>query len=129
MINTFKIPLVVIILLILSLNIVSCRKKATAPTITTSDVTDITQSTAATGGEITNDGNADVISRGVCWATTIDPTITNGSSTDGSGTGSFTTIIIGLNPGTVYHTRAYATNSAGITYGTDHQFTTLASIN
>ncbi len=129
MIKTFKISPLVIILLFLSLYIVTCNKKPTTPTITTSDVIDITQSTAVTGGEISNDGNADVISRGVCWATTVDPTIANGSSIDGSGVGSFTTIIIGLNPGTVYHTRAYATNSAGITYGTDHQFTTLASIN
>ena len=129
MIKTFKISLLVIILLFLSLYIVTCKKKPIAPTITTSDVTAITQSTAATGGEVTNDGNADVISRGVCWATTVDPTIANGSSTDGSGTGSFTTLILGLNPGTVYHTRAYATNSAGISYGTDHQFTTLAIIN
>src|SRR5664279_291776 len=103
MINTFKISLLIIILLFLSLYIVTCKKKPTSPTITTSDVTDITQSTAVTGGEISNDGNADVISRGVCWATTVDPTITNGSSIDGSGMGSFTTIIIGLNPGTVYH--------------------------
>ena len=127
MFNTFKILFIVTALFCLSLFVVSCKKKPTTPTITTSDVIDIAQTTAATGGEITNDGNADVTSRGVCWATTLDPTIANGSSIDGSGTGSFTTIIIGLNPGTVYYTRAYATNSAGTSYGSDLQFTTLVS--
>jgi hypothetical protein len=126
MFQVFKIPLIVIVLFCLFLYIFSCKKKPTTPTIATSDVTDITQTTASTGGEITNDGNADVTSRGVCWATTIDPTIENGSSIDGSGTGSFTTIIIGLIPGTVYYTRAYATNSAGTSYGSDNQFNTLA---
>ena len=126
MFHTFKIPLVVIVLFFLFLCVFSCKKKPTTPIIATSDVIDITQTTASTGGEITNDGNADVTSRGVCWETTIDPTIENGSSIDGSGTGSFTTIIIGLNPGTVYYTRAYGTNSAGTSYGSDNQFTTLA---
>ena len=125
----FKIPYVVIILIGLSISIVSCKKRPTTATINTSDVIDITQTTAATGGEITNDGNADVTSRGVCWATTTDPTIENGSSIsiDGSGTGAFTTLIIGLTPGTVYHVRAYATNRAGTSYGSDLQFPTIIS--
>jgi hypothetical protein len=127
MFHNLKVPFVVIILTGLLLNISSCKKKPTTATINTSDVIDITQTTAATGGEITNDGNADVTSRGMCWATTIDPTIANCSSTDGSGRGAFTTIIIGLNAGTLYHIRAYATNSAGTSYGKDLQFTTVTA--
>ena len=43
---------------------------------------------------------------------------------DGTGTGSFTSSITGLSPGTAYHVRAYATNSAGTGYGNDIEFNT-----
>jgi hypothetical protein len=43
------------------------------------------------------------------------------------GAGSFTSSITGLSPGTIYHVRAYATNSVGTAYGSDLSFTTPAS--
>jgi hypothetical protein len=39
------------------------------PTLTTTPVTDIEATTAKSGGVITNDGNSDIIVRGVCWST------------------------------------------------------------
>jgi uncharacterized protein (TIGR02145 family) len=97
-----------------------------APTLSTAAVTSITLTTATTGGSITSDGGATVTARGVCWATTASPTISNSITTDGTGTGNFTSSITGLTPGTVYHIRAYATNSIGTSYGNDVQFTTVA---
>jgi hypothetical protein len=41
--------------------------------------------------------------------------------------GGFSTAITGLSPGTVYHYRADAFNSNGISYGTDAAFTTVAA--
>lgn len=97
-------------------------------TVTTTAVTSITSTTAVSGGNITSDGGGSITARGVCWATTANPDLTKSKTTDGTGTGSFTSNITGLTPGTVYHVRAYATNSSGTAYGSDVQFTALAVI-
>ena len=94
------------------------------PTLTTTAVTGITYTAAASGGNITVDGGGAVTARGVCWATTANPLATGSHTTDGTGTGIFSSSIIGLLPGTPYHVRAYATNSAGTAYGADVPFTT-----
>lgn len=98
------------------------------PTLTTTAVSSITATTATSGGNITTDGGASVTARGVCWSTTLNPTISNSRTTNGQGTGSFTSNITGLLPGTAYHVRAYATNSAGTAYGEDLTFTTASSV-
>ena len=98
--------------------------QVTLPTVTTSQVTNIQQTTATGGGNVTSNGNATVTARGVCWSTSSNPTINNSHTTDGTGTGSFTSNITGLTAGTLYHVRAYATNSAGTAYGADETFTT-----
>ena len=95
------------------------------PTVTTTAVTAITLTTASTGGEVTNNGGTDVTARGICWSTTANPTITDSKTSDGSGNGSFTSSLTTLQPGTIYHVRAYATNTTGTGYGADVQFTTL----
>ncbi len=95
-------------------------------TLTTAAVTNPTATTATSGGNITADGGAPVTARGVCWATTANPTITNSKTTDGAGTGTFTSSLTGLTAGTTYHVRAYATNSFGTAYGNDVQFSTAA---
>lgn len=97
-----------------------------APTVTTSSVSNITlsTSTASCGGNVTSDGGTTVTARGVCWSTNQNPTISNSKTINGSGTGSFTSSITGLSPNTTYYVRAYATNSAGTTYGSQVSFTT-----
>jgi hypothetical protein len=95
------------------------------PTVLTASVSTITQTSAASGGNVTADGGATVSARGVCWGTSANPTISSSHTSDGSGTGAFTSAITGLSPYTTYHVRAYATNSAGTGYGGDIYFTTL----
>jgi uncharacterized protein (TIGR02145 family) len=97
------------------------------PTLTTTAATAITLTTATSGGNITADGGGTVTARGVCWSTTANPAITDAHSTDGTGTGVFTSSLTSLLPGTTYHIRAYATNSAGTAYGTDLSFTTTTT--
>lgn len=95
------------------------------PTVTTSAVSNIAATTATSGGNVADDaGGATVTARGVCWSTSQNPTISDSHTTDGSGTGSFTSNITGLNPTTTYYVRAYATNDAGTTYGSQVSFTT-----
>jgi uncharacterized protein (TIGR02145 family) len=98
------------------------------PTLTTVAVTSVTSTTASSGGNITDDGEGTITVRGVCWATTASPTTANSKTTNGTGTGSFTSSITGLQPGSTYHVRAYATNSAGTAYGNDLIFYTVAVI-
>lgn len=94
------------------------------PTVTTAEVSDITSSTATCGGNVTSDGGATVTARGVCWSTSSNPTISDPHTTDGTGTGLFTSSITGLTANTTYHVRAYATNSQGTAYGDDITFAT-----
>ena len=99
----------------------------TAPEVTTSQVKDITQTTATCGGIVTSSGgiNVSVTARGVCWSTSENPTIGDSITTDGTGMGLFTSNITGLDPNTTYYVRAYVTNSADSTgYGEQREFTT-----
>jgi uncharacterized protein (TIGR02145 family) len=126
--NIFKIS--AIILLILSVFIIhSCKKeKPKPPIITTTAASAITQTTATSGGNITSDGGANVTVHGVCWSTTTGPTTAlSTKTTDNTGTGIFTSSITALTAGQVYYVRAYATNSAGTSYGNEVSFTTKAS--
>ena len=100
--------------------------EASLPQITTANVTSITTKTAVCGGKVTSEGNLDVTARGVCWSTSPNPTIEDNKTTDGTGTGSFISIIIGLTANTTYYVRAYATNSKGTAYGEEKSFMTLA---
>ena len=99
------------------------------PTVTTQAVTDITQTTATGNGNITDLGAPNPTEHGVVWSTSLNPTIADSKTTDGavSATGAFTSSITGLTPGTLYHVRAYATNTQGTVYGDDVTFTTYST--
>jgi len=97
----------------------------TIPTVTTYEASNITQTTATSGGDVTDDGGATVTARGVCWSTSSNPTLADSYTTDGSGTGTFGSSISGLTQNTNYYVRAYATNSEGTAYGNEITFTTL----
>ena len=57
------------------------------PTVSTSSITNITQTTATVGGNVTSDGGATVTERGVCYSTTQNPTVDNSKVQIGNGTG------------------------------------------
>lgn len=99
----------------------------TAPVVTTSSVTNITQNSAKCGGNVTSDGGATVTERGICWSTSSNPTINSNHVSSGSGTGSFTANMTGLNANTTYYVRAYAKNSIGTSYGEQKSFKTEAN--
>ena len=119
----FKLSAYVLLIIIIQLISNCCKKEVTVPTVTTSDVTNITGTTAFCGGTIISEGNGTVTSRGVCWST-VHPTIADNKTTDGNGEGSFTSNISGLKGASKYYVRAYATNSAGTAYGNEIGFIT-----
>jgi uncharacterized protein (TIGR02145 family) len=98
------------------------------PVLTTIPITAITPTTASSGGNITSNGGASITGRGICWSTTVNPTIADYTTSDSTGTGSFVSHMTGLTENTTYFVRAYATNSAGTAYGNALSFTTTAVV-
>lgn len=119
--NLIRISGVILIIFLIH----SCKKDSSL-TIITSEVTEISFTTATSGGNITNDGGVIVITCGVCWNTSTNPTIENSKTTSSTGTGVFVSLITGLTVGKKYYVRAYATNSKGTVYGNEMSFRTLS---
>ena len=95
------------------------------PVLSTTAATGIGASSATTGGNITDDGGSSITARGVAYGTSPEPLIhTSSFTSDGTGTGAFTSQLTGLSPLTTYYVRAYATNSLGTSYGNEVSFTT-----
>jgi len=119
----------VIILSLLIFTGTTCKKdKVVPPTVITSEITEISNTAAISGGNAINDGGSSIVSKGVCWNATGNPTIANIKVSNGTGTGTFTSNITGLSSSTIYHVRAYATNAYGTAYGADIQFITATPI-
>ena len=95
------------------------------PTVTTNKVTAITDYSAVSGGDVTADGGADILAKGIVWSRSKNPTVNLETKTDeGIGIGTFTSTLSELVPGTTYYVRAYATNAAGTGYGKEMEFKT-----
>ena len=94
------------------------------PILTTTKVTNITSSTASSGGNVISDGGSTITTRGVCWSLTTNPTIADYHTTDGSGSGVFISNLTGLTAFSTYYVRAYAINDLGIAYGNETNFAT-----
>jgi hypothetical protein len=95
------------------------------PTVVTSDVENITSTTALGGGNVVSDGGSTVTARGVVWAKHDNPTLSDDFTNDGAGTGSYNSSLTNLENNATYYIRAYATNSKGTSYGGLKTFTTL----
>ncbi len=91
----------------------------TIPVITTKDVSEISRTTAKSGGKNINSGNGTISAKGVVWGSSENPTLDNclDKTNDGSGTTDFDSDITRLTPNTDYYVRAYATNEKGTGYG------------
>lgn len=103
-------------------------KKTEAPTGVSTGTAGSITATGATisGSNVTADGGSAITERGVVYATTSNPTISNSKVTAAGTTGSFDSTLTDLSPSTTYYVRAYATNSIGTTYGSEAFFTTTA---
>ncbi|MEK7184702.1 MAG: hypothetical protein AAB683_01015, partial [Patescibacteria group bacterium] len=100
----------------------------TAPTVTTNAPSSVSTTTLTLSGSITATGGADATQSGFAYGTVSTLATVISTSTLGaqSGTATFTSDISSLTANTVYYFRAYATNSAGTSYGAIESTTTLA---
>lgn len=105
------------------------RTNIALPSISTTVASSVTASTAIAGGTVLSSGGSAITERGVVWSVTPGPTVLLTTKTvDGSGTGSFTSQLSGLEPGRTYYLRAYATNSKGTAYGQEFSFKTPVNL-
>jgi hypothetical protein len=110
--------------------IITCDNAIYIPTLTTNSISNTTQTSASSGGNITSDGGSNVTARGVFWGTSPNPDINNNNTTsNGNGSGNFSSSITGLNANTTYYVKAYATNSVGTNYGNELSFNTTSNNN
>lgn len=93
-------------------------------TLSTTAISNITKVSATSGGNITNDGGGNISARGVCWSISQNPTVEDNTTSDGPGSGIFTSDLIDLLAGTTYYVKAYATNESGTAYGNQETFST-----
>ena len=97
---------------------------ATLPTLTTTAPYNILPFKATGGGTNIDSGGLVISDKGICWASTPNPTITNSKVSNGANGNNFTNNIRTLLPSTTYYVRAYAVNALGTGYGNEVQFTT-----
>ncbi|MEJ7610252.1 MAG: hypothetical protein WKF88_03630 [Ferruginibacter sp.] len=134
----FNFPIAGLLILFLSAALVfsGCKKDdilITPPTPAAPNAPSVTATNAAggiTGTSATSGGTVSstvaLTATGVVWSSTsIQPTIADNSTNVGTVPGSFVSNISGLTPNTLYYVKAYATNSAGTSYGPRISFTTL----
>jgi hypothetical protein len=100
----------------------------TSPTVTTGASSSVGANGATLAGNITATGGANATSRGFEYSTNngfATGTGTQSSTAGDFSTGAFTNTVSGLASATTYYYRAFASNTAGISYGVQSNFTTV----
>ncbi len=104
----------------ISFNTTSCT-----PSVSTTNVSNVTSNSASSGGSNLSDGAVNITAKGIVWSTSPNPTISLSTRTnDGNGPGNFISQMTNLSPNTRYYVRAYVTNACTTSYGIELNFTT-----
>jgi uncharacterized protein (TIGR02145 family) len=122
--HLIKAFIIVVLLIGSTICITFCKKQPTPPVVTTSDISDISQTSAITGGNVTSDGGEEIIIAGVCWSISANTSVKDKHTNDSKTVGSFSSNLTDLTPNTRYYVRAYAHNKTGTGYGKEISFTT-----
>ena len=96
------------------------------PEVNTTAPTEITDSSAVTGGVVIEDYGVEITAAGVCWSLSAEPTTEDAKTVDPVVHGIIRSRMTGLLPDTVYHVRAYISTVNGDTgYGNEYVFRTM----
>lgn len=93
------------------------------PTLDIPYISAINTTSAYVRSSIINDNNSPVTGKGFCYSTT-NPNPTTSDKVISVEGNDFTQQLLGLNYGTLYYIRAFATNSVGTGYSSSESFTT-----
>jgi uncharacterized protein (TIGR02145 family) len=113
-------------ILFLLITLISCEEDVELPSLNEVSVTNITNYTVNISCFVTNDGNSNIDTIGICWSTNELPTIENSTFSKGNAN-SLDYMITDLIPKTKYYVRAFAINEIGLSYGAENSFTTEAN--
>lgn len=95
------------------------------PVVLTTAPHSITTTSAMSGGDVVSNGGLPILASGVCWSTSPNPTIANSRTNENVALGSYSSSLRQLISNRTYYVKAYATNSAGTSYGAEFPFTTV----
>lgn len=114
-------------LLLLHNLVVSGNTFSPRPSVSTTGISQLTFHSVTASGNVLADAGSPVTERGVVYGTQVNPTVADAKRIDSAtGTGAYHVTITALSEYTQYHVRAYAINSAGVSYGDDIAFFTPA---
>lgn len=94
------------------------------PVMGTTVVGDVDLFIATVSSEISGEDMAEITERGFAYGKSQSPTVDGTKKAVGTGTGEFSTTLEGLDSGTTYYVRSYATNYRKTFYGPEASFTT-----
>lgn len=94
--------------------------------LTTKPISEITSTSASSGGLITSSGFSPSEAAGICWSTEPNPSLED-SFTSEYVEPDFVSQLADLQSNIPYYVRAYVTNSVGTAYGNELSFTTQVS--
>jgi hypothetical protein len=101
-------------------------ENGTLPQVTTLPVTNITSTTAESGGTVDRLDGTPPQEWGLCWSTSPGATVANFRSKESvNRSTTFLSSMEGLSPSTRYYVRAYSINQSGVAYGNELSFNTL----
>ena len=101
----------------------------TQPSVQEKEATTATVKYGVSYTSVSENGPA-VISTGVCWNTSGNPTLSDSYTDEGTYVGSdLSSMLTDLVPGATYYVRPYVTTTAGTQYGAETSFTTENTVN
>ena len=118
------------IVVFLSLTSIFCacgKKEEGNVKVETKSITEITASSAKSGGNVTVKNGITVEACGICWDENSNPTINDCFTNDSQQEGEYVSTMENLKAETKYYVRAYANTSSGVMYGDEKSFTTTAN--
>ena len=105
-------------------NEVTFKTGIAAPSVTTGQVTGVTNNSAVCTGTVTYSGGAPILEKGICWSQAPDPDLDDSHVSVSTGPNTYTCTLTGLSSGSRYYARAYVKNEGGTGYGEQVVFTT-----